>query len=92
MATLWLQYGYTMGRVWVHLAKSLTAPWELLAKRESKLSTQNSREPGNCQPKPAEKPVLYLRRSVGERPSHNFFEGQTETSRRYNEIWKIGIL
>ena len=37
MATLWVEYGYSMGRVWLHLAKSLPTPWELLVKRESKI-------------------------------------------------------
>ena len=48
MATLWVEYGYSMGRVWILLAKSLPAPWELLAitlpKGNRKLSTQNSRK------------------------------------------------
>ena len=59
MATLWIEYGYSMGRVWLHLAKSLPTPWELLAitlpKGNRKLSTLSSRKPENCQPKAAEK-------------------------------------
>ena len=59
MATLWVEYGNIMGRVWLPLAKSLPTPWELLAitlpKGNRKLSTLSSRKMENCQPKAAGK-------------------------------------
>ena len=70
MTTLWVEYGNSMGRVWLLLAKSLPTPWELLAitlpKGNRKVSTQNSRELEKRQPKAVGKTVLYLRRTLGE--------------------------